>query len=180
MSSERVDRVLDLARSRPPTLAAGRLICIDGPAGAGKTTLAAELSARASAPVVHMDELYDGWDGLPLVDAQLETLLRPLAEGDPGSYRRYDWHLGAFAETVWVPPADLLLIEGVGSGSSTFEDLVTVLVWADAPHDLRKRRGIERDGESFAPYWDAWARAEDEVFARERTRDRADLVIETS
>ena len=178
MSSDQADRILGLARSRPPTLGPGRLICVDGPAGSGKTTLAAGLAARASAPVVHMDDLYPGWDGLPLVDAQLESLLRPLAEGEPGSYRRYDWHLAEFAETVTVPPADLLVVEGVGSGSSKVADVVTVLVWVEAPHDLRMRRGIDRDGEAFAPYWEAWARAEDEVFARERTRDRADLIMD--
>ena len=32
--------VLDLARSRPTSLGSGRLVCVDGPAGSGKTTLA--------------------------------------------------------------------------------------------------------------------------------------------
>ncbi len=36
-----------------------------------------------------MDDLYDGWSGLPRVDAQVATLLRPLAEGRPGRYRHY-------------------------------------------------------------------------------------------
>ena len=70
------------------------------------------------------------------------------------------------------------MIEGVGSGSTTIEDLVTVLAWVEAPSDLRMQRGIERDGEAFAPYWEAWARAESELFERERTRDRADLVVD--
>lgn len=163
----------------PPTLGPGRLVCVDGPACSGKTTFAAVLSARTGAPVVHMDDLYPGWEGLPEVDAQLETMLRPLAVGEHGSYRRYDWHLGRFAETVAVPPADLLVIEGVGSGSITIEDLVTVLAWVEAPSDLRMRRGIERDGDDFAPHWEAWARAETEHFEQHRTRDRADLVVDT-
>ena len=37
--------VLSLARSRPPTLGSGRLICVDGPAGSGKTTLAEEVAS---------------------------------------------------------------------------------------------------------------------------------------
>ncbi|HET7069701.1 MAG TPA: 4-amino-4-deoxy-L-arabinose transferase, partial [Nocardioides sp.] len=86
------ERVLGLARSRQPTLGEGRLLCVDGPAGSGKTTLAAEVASLAGgAAVIHMDDLFEGWRGLAQVDDQLGTLLRPLAEGFPGSYRRWDW-----------------------------------------------------------------------------------------
>lgn len=171
--------LLALALARPATLGGGRLVCIDGPAGSGKTTLAGEVAALSGATVVHMDDLYDGWDGLPRVDEQLATLLLPLAEARPGRYCRYDWHAHAYAGTVTVPPAPLLVVEGVGSGASAYDRLRTVLAWVDAPYALRRTRGIARDGEAFAPHWDAWARAETELFTRERTRERADLLIDT-
>ena len=42
------------------------LFAIDGPAGAGKTTYAAtleaELSLKGTVKVIHMDDLYNGWD----------------------------------------------------------------------------------------------------------------------
>jgi len=177
--SDPAEQVLALALSRPATLGHGRLICVDGPAGSGKTTLATAMVALTGVPVVHMDDLYEGWDGLPSIDAQLGSLLEPLADGMPGSYRRYDWHAGAFAETVTVPPTDLLVLEGVGSGASAYASLQTALVWVEAPHDVRMRRGIERDGDAFAPYWEAWARGERELFTRERTRERADLLFST-
>lgn len=169
--------VLALVEARPPTLGSGRLLCIDGPAGSGKTTLAAHVAALTQARVVHMDDLYEGWDGLPTVDAQLESLLRPLAEDRAGTYRRYDWHQATWAETVTVAPESLLVLEGVGSGSTTFS---TVLVWVEAAYDVRMARGIERDGDAFAPHWEAWAVAEQEHFDRCRTRERADLVVATS
>jgi hypothetical protein len=56
---------------------------------------------------------------------------------------------------------------------------VTALVWVEAARDVRMRRGLERDGEAFAPYWEAWAVAEQEHFARHRTRGRADLIVST-
>jgi uridine kinase len=168
---------LRLALARPPTLGDGRLVCIDGPSGSGKTTLATAVGAGAT--IVHMDDLYEGWDGLPTVGAQLESLLRPLAAGEPGRYRRYDWHRGELAETVTVAPTPLLVLEGVGSGSLEVADLTTVLVWVEAPLDIRMRRGLDRDGESFAPYWEAWAPAEQEHFAWHRTQARADLVVTT-
>ena len=169
------EATLELVRSRPPTLGAGRLVAVDGPSGSGKTTLADALTDGLGAPVVRMDEMIEGWSGLRTVDAQLEGLLRPLAAGAPGSYRRYDWHRGEYAETVTVPPAPLLVLEGVGAGSLVVADLVTVLVWIEADRDVRMARGIARDGESFAPYWEAWATEEADHFARHRTRERADL-----
>ncbi|MET0999022.1 MAG: 4-amino-4-deoxy-L-arabinose transferase, partial [Marmoricola sp.] len=138
MSPSPPESVLRLALGREPTLGAGRLICIDGPAGSGKTTLAAAVSASAidDVHVVHMDDLFPGWSGLAEVDAQLADLLLPLAEDRPGAYRRYDWVAGEFAETVTVDPTPLLVIEGVGSGAARFAELVTVLVWVEAPYDL--------------------------------------------
>ena len=115
--------LLALALDRPPTLGSGRLVCLDGPAGSGKTTWAAGIADLApDAQVVHMDDLYAGWSGLPEVDAQLDGLLLPLAEGRPGCYRRYDWLAGEFAEGVVVDPVPLLVLEGVGSGASRFAD----------------------------------------------------------
>jgi hypothetical protein len=173
------ERVLELARSRPPTLGEGRLICVDGPAGSGKTTLAAEIASLAGgAAVVHMDDLFEGWRGLVRIDSQLGTLLRPLAEGFSGSYRRWDWPGNAWAETVLVPPARLLVLEGVGSGSGAFADVVTVLAWVEVPIELRRARGLQRDGDAVAEHWRQWGLDEQALFERERTRDRADLILD--
>jgi uridine kinase len=171
--------VLDLALSRAPSLGSSRLVCVDGPAGAGKTTLARELADLATGGrLVHMDDLYDGWTGLATVTRQLATLIRPLELGRPGMYRRYDWHAGEFAETVVVEPPSLLVLEGVGSGSTELATVTTVLVWVTAPRSLRRARGLARDGEAMAPQWDAWMRQEDEHFAAQRTEERADVVVD--
>ncbi len=172
------ERVLTLARSREPTLALGRLICVDGPAGSGKTTLADELAELSGARVLHTDDMFEGWSGLPRITTQLETLLPPLAAGRTGSYRHWDWFEGAWAETVLVPPAPLLVLEGVGSGAAAYADLVTVLAWVEAPADLRRSRGLARGGVGVAEHWGQWAIDEQELFAREGTRERADVVLD--
>jgi uridine kinase len=170
--------VLALARSRPATLGAGRLVCVDGPSGSGKTTLALGLAELdADVRVVHMDALYDGWGGLPRVDAQLTTLLTPLAAGRPGRYRRYDWHAGAYAEDVRVPPSPLLVLEGVGSYSPALDSLVTLLVWVEAPKSERLARALDRDGAAYEPELRQWAVDERAHFARTGARERADLVV---
>jgi uridine kinase len=173
--------VAALALARQPTLGDGRLVCVDGPAGAGKTTLATAVAAlHPHAALVHLDDLYEGWDGLPRLTVQLDGLLRPLADRRTGSYRRYDWEEGRFAETRWVAPAPVLVLEGVGAGSLDHADLITVLVWVEAPYDVRMARGLARDGEAFAPHWKRWAAGEVEYFRRHDTRGRADLILTTA
>jgi uridine kinase len=167
------------ALGRPPTLGAGRMVCVDGPAGSGKTTLAADVAALTAAPVVHLDDLYPGWDGLFAVDRAVLDLLRPLAEGRTGRYRRWDWYAGAYAETRDVEPGPLLVLEGVGAGNRAWADLVTTLVWVEAPPEMRRARALERDGDGLLEHWAGWTRDERRLFAEQDTRARADLVVET-
>lgn len=169
---------LAVAHARPATLGAGRLVCVDGPAGSGKTTLAAQIATLAGdATVVHMDDLYPGWDGLEAVAEPVLGLLAPLAEDRPGRYRRWDWLAGRRAEEHVVEPAPLLVLEGVASGNLAWARWSTALVWVETAAETRLARGLARDGEEVRPRWVRWMNEEQVVFARERTRERADLVV---
>jgi uridine kinase len=112
------------------------------------------------------------------VDKQLQRLLLPLSRNRPGSYRRWDWYADRWAEVVVIPPAPLLVLEGVGSGSRAAAALITVLAWVEAPADLRLERGLARDGVHLDEHLAAWSVAEETHFALEGTRERADLVID--
>ena len=167
------------ARDHPPRLGSGRLVCIDGPAGSGKSTLARQVAELTGAPVVRMDDLYPGWEGLLDVDLEVQGLLLPLSAGQPGSYRRFDWAADQYAETHVVEPAPLLVLEGVGAGNRAWRHLVTTLVWVEADDALRLARGLARDGEDQRAHWQLWMRDEARLFAQEGTRAAADLVFGT-
>ena len=180
------ERVLRHALAAPARLAGGRLVCIDGPAGSGKTTLAAVVAGLAagrvdSVTVLHMDDLYQGWDGLGDVAARIrDGLLGPLASGGPGRYRRWDWVAGAWAEEHLVGPCALLVLEGVGSGSRELRRYLSTLVWVEAPQAERLSRGLARDGEAMRGHWQRWLASEAAHFARHGTREAADLVVDGS
>jgi uridine kinase len=176
VAAEAVARVTAAA----PTLGPGRLVCVDGPAGSGKTTLAGAIAdVVPDSQVVHCDELLQGWRGLPGLAATVEAMLRPLAAGDAGTWRRWDWAADGWAEHHDVRPGGLLVLEGVGCWSPDIADLVGLLVWVEAESEARLARGIARDGEHMRPHWVQWRLDEDELFARFGTRSRADLVVDT-
>ena len=143
------------------------VVIIDGRSGSGKTSLAASLAPLMGAETLHMDDLYEGWQGLLAAPA---TLVRAL---EAGRYRRYDWHLGAFAETRELDRDAPLIIEGCGSLTRETLDAAAVFggqvlsIWLECPLDVRKSRAIARDGNAFEPYWEDWASQEAEHIRRE-------------
>ncbi len=182
MPSERMPdrwaaRVLAHARSVEPTLGTGRLICVDGLTGAGKTTLAAELSSLTGGVVVHSDDLLHGWAGLPGLGGTIDNLLRPLAVGRPTSWRRWDWPTDEWAETRPLAPSPWLIIDGVGAGAAAYDDLITTLVWVEADRGVRLERSLRRDGSGVRDHLVRWLDDESALHARERTRERADIVL---
>jgi uridine kinase len=150
---------------------------VDGPSAAGKSTFASGLGrALGDAPVVRSDDFPVPWDGDPLVwwPPLTALVLEPLSSGRAGRFRRYDWHRGVYAEEVEIPVVPVLIIDGVGSARA--EAPAAFRIWVEAAHDVRRRRAAER-GDDLAA-WDRWAEAETKLFTADRTRERADLVID--
>jgi len=163
-------------RAAEPSLGAVRVVAVDGPSAAGKSTYAAGLSAAlGGAPVVCSDDFPVPWDGDPLAwwPPLTAQVLEPLRHGHSGRFRRYDWRRAAYAEEIEVPAGPFLLIEGVGAARERAP--VALRIWVDAPLGLRRRRAAGR-GDDLAA-WDRWAGIESAHFTADRTRDRADLVI---
>jgi hypothetical protein len=180
--NEPVTEVAALVLAGPARLGAVRLVVVDGAAGSGKTTYAAALSAALDgAPVVHMDDLYEGWAGalVPDVWARLEAqVLAPLRDGRAARYQVYDWAADEFGEWVDIPSHPALVLEGCGSAAAPVDPWATLRVWVEVPAELRLARGMTRDGPEMRALWLRFQETEDAHFARDRTRDRADLVVD--
>jgi len=165
-----------------PRCGSTRLVCIDGPAGSGKTTLAGCVAAAlGGAPVVHMDDLYEGWAqelGHPLAARVEAWLLVGWEAGLPGMHPRFDWALGRYAEWVTVPAAPVVVLEGCASGSALIRRRASLVVWVQAPAGLRLQRGVERDGPALRMQWRDWQSHEEVHFTADGTRSAADVVVD--
>jgi uridine kinase len=177
-----VSKVAALERTRllegPARAGKTRVIAIDGRSGAGKSSLAALLGDELGAPVVALEDLYGGWDGLERgIDLLVAKVLEPLRAGKAARVPRYDWVAREWG-TPWVlEPPEVLIVEGVGAGARRAAAYASMLIWIEEPAPVRKKRALDRDGATFIPYWDMWAAQEEAMLAREHTTERADLVI---
>ena len=174
-------RPVDRVHQARPRLGRTRLVCVDGPAGSGKTTWAAGLAAALGpgTAVLHMDDLYAGWTPTGAFARLAAGVLRPLAEGRSGTYHRYDWAAGRFFPVVTpVPVPEVLVVEGCGSCPRAVDPWAVLRVWVEAPPDLRLVRGLARDGVSNEEHWRRWQAREPALFAAERTRERADVLVD--
>lgn len=189
-------------RSQQARCGSTRVILIDGPAGAGKTTLAnclvEELGGAASpgagivapsiapdvrAQVLHGDDMYEGWEGLAtLNDVLCGQVLEPLARGEVASFRAWDWVHGRRGHKIVVPPRPFLIIEGVDVANARAQRHAAAVLWVEAPLEARLARARERDGhmEGWQQTWRDFEQEADAAFAASGARERAAFVIDGS
>jgi uridine kinase len=178
-----VPGLVERVEATAPRLGRTRLVCIDGPAGSGKTTLAGRLGAALGpgTTVLHMDDLYAGWTLTGAFARLASGVLAPLAEGRPGAYHRFDWITARFEDApTAVPVADVLIVEGCGSCPRAVDPWTALRVWVEAPRPVRLARGLARDGAALEGHWRRWQDMEAAAFAAEDTRARADVLVEAT
>ncbi|GAB3672500.1 hypothetical protein GCM10027589_42010 [Actinocorallia lasiicapitis] len=157
-----------------PSLGRIRLIAVDGPSAAGKSTYARILAERIGAPLIGSDEFPVPWDGPPLAWwPRIAPLLDALARGETAVYRPYDWRSATLGPPKKVPVTDFLILEGVGAAWSGCP--AAYRIWVDAPYELRRARALERDGAELLPQWEAWTAREAKHFAADPARP--DLIV---
>lgn len=160
------------------------IIGIDGRSGSGKTRLSELLEQSLSAEgigvrVLNLDSIYPGWDGLEEGTKTWQKISRNLCKGKPANYREWDWHADAPGPKHTINPTQetVIICEGVGAITGTCDVRIVV----KAPDELRYRRAIDRDGETYRPHWERWAAQEEALFATySATYAQADLIYRTA
>lgn len=185
MASPFVDTFSALGRAvlaRPARLGTVRLVAVDGPSGAGKTTFAGRLARalQGASAIVPTDAFLDGWaEPMSVWPALRSDVLDPLAAGRPGAYHAYDWtsrRFGAVAIPVVVPT--VLILEGVTSACAAVRAELSLAVFVTGDAAVRTGRTLARDGANIEAALRNWQAAETMYFEAERTADVADVVVD--
>lgn len=163
------------------------VVAVDGRSASGKTTLGARLAgAVRSSAVVSIDDI--AWhepmyEWGPLLR---EHVLAPLHRGLAVDYRPAAWASHGRPGRIAVPAdLDLVVIEGTGASHREHADLIDCTIWVQSDFAEAERRGIERDvaqgvngdREAATAFWHEWMAHELRFFDRQRTWERADVVV---
>lgn len=175
-----------------PLAGRGGIVAVDGRCAGGKTTLAAWLAARFSCTVLHMDDFF-----LPFalrtrtrmqtpggnVDSArfLHEVLRPLAEGRPGSLRTFDCASGNFAAPVPVLPVGLTVVEGSYAMHPSLSPYYAGGVFLTCSPEAQLRRLAARETPArLLRFRDEWIPLEERYFTAFFIESRCVLTLDTT
>jgi energy-coupling factor transporter ATP-binding protein EcfA2 len=171
------NKIVTTTLAAPPKLGGVRLVAVDGPTGAGKSTLANRLKAAFPAATLISTDDFATWDDPVAWWPRLEEgVLNPLEHGNPGLYQRMEWTDGtpALGEWVTVEVPEVLILEGLSAGRRAVHNRLSCLVWVDfADASARLERSVARDGETSRTHLARWQRFEAGWFQVDRPADRA-------
>ena len=160
------------------------IVLIDGRAGSGKSTFAESLQQQLfrdgeSAPrVIHMDNIFEGWDGLALgSDYLVRFILQPLSRRETASWQDWSWVKNQRSSWREFSGGTPLIVEGCGSLTERSKEHADISIWLEASEETRRARWIQR--ERHLDKFDFWAAQELDFYAREKSQSLADLVIKT-
>ena len=151
LAGERASSSFDEKSAKPGV----PVVTIDGYSGSGKSTLAAALARLVNGwQVLHLDDWYPGWDGLEAGADIARRIAADLRGGRASSYEAWDWENGTTGATIRVP-----LVPTIIEGCGAIEAEADLVIWiADPGEDERRSRALARDGQTYAPHWQRWAR----------------------
>jgi len=159
------------------------LLAIDGPAGAGKTTLAAKLEAEYSVHstvrIIHMDDLYNGWDdalGQSLTDT-LQAITDAYLSGNTCTIKIFNWHVMKFDREELIVPTDYLILEGVGAAQKVVRDAGAITYWLDIDAETGLKRVLARDGAHIEKEMRQWQIQQSIHFAKDQTRENCEFKL---
>ncbi|MFF1699096.1 uridine kinase [Streptomyces sp. NPDC058257] len=163
----------------PPSCGPVRLVAVDGHAGSGKSTFADRLAeALGGAPVLRLDDIASHDELFGWTDRMRQQVILPLSRGETARYETYDWHARRFGPTTRaLPPAPVVLVEGVGAGRRALRPFLARLLWMELPREEAWGRGRHRDGAVQSDFWDGWEPAERRHFAEDPSRPFAQSLV---
>lgn len=166
------------------------VVAIEGGSASGKSTLGTLLERIYDCNLFHMDDFFLRPEQRTAerlaepggnVDRErfYEEILRPLTQGQPVQYRRYDCHTQTVQAPVSIAPKALSIVEGAYSLHPALADCYDLSAFLQISPELQRARILKRNSPEFAErFFSAWIPLELTYFEAANTMERCDLILE--
>lgn len=166
------------------------LIAIEGFGGSGKSTLAEKLKQLLpNAEVVKIDAFIlkqpaqnaEPWEQVFDRKRLERQVLEPASHDQNVSYQRLDWAKNTLSPSIKLPKADYLIVDGISSYHPDIEHYYDFKIWVNAPIEVAKQRGQQRDSDNEnAVLWDKWAQCDLGYQEKYHPEQKADFIVDNS
>jgi len=165
------------------------VLVLDGPCGAGKTTLANALSRKLPCRIIHTDDFFlqphqrtetrlQEPGGNLDRERFLEEVLLPLREGKSFSYRPFDCGRQAFSQPVFIGKEPLIVVEGTYSLHPDFGRYYDLSVFLSVGPLVQMQRIMKRSPQLYSRFLTQWIPMEERYFDTFQIREKCDLVLD--
>jgi uridine kinase len=179
-----ISELVELIQSSSIKCGETKVVCIDGPAGSGKTTLANSLSKYLdNCPIVHMDEIYEGWEealSQKTTNDLYQWIIEPLLKKQLIEFFKFDWTISKRNKKVVIRSHSYLIIEGVGSSVKKVSEHASLKIWIVVNQSLGIERVLKRDGQQIKDQMKNWQIQELNYFNENKTRENSNIWIDGS
>ncbi len=187
-SSKLVEQIMQLPK--PKVELPVTVIAVDGRGGSGKTTFANQLAKHIGAQIVHTDDFANWENKFNWTDEFISRIIEPIQNGTERlTYPRSRWAINKPRGPIVnqrVKP--ILVIEGVGATRSELRDFISYAIFFDATLERCYQGRIERErANPYYPHltemqkmqkWHTWVDEENIFFAKERPKEKADVILD--
>lgn len=166
------------------------ILAIDGRACSGKTTIAACMSEKLSAPVIHMDdfflppelrttERYSQPGGNIHYERFIAEVLPSLYTHQSFSYRKFDCSILDYSGSISIPESPIVIVEGSYSLHPAIDLACNVSVFLDISDECQRQRILRRNGaKAMKSFENIWIPLENRYFSAFGIRERSEHVID--
>jgi uridine kinase len=168
-----------------------RVIGISGFGGAGKSTLAHQLSTALNCSVVGVDDFqkpgafdtdFSLWEIMDYSRLEKEVLIPFMQKSSLIRYGKFNAKEEVVEDCIEIKNQDTLIIEGVGLFRPELMQYFSYTIWIDIPLEEAISRGKKRDREEYQnpndECWDGtWKKNDLEYYAVFEPDKKADIVI---
>jgi len=183
INNQTINELLNFINFSEKYCGVAKIISIDGPSGSGKTTLAENISKLLSkCEVVHMDEIYSGWDEKldeSLFNKLQSWIIKPIQNNELIEYKAYDWFKNKRIKKRNMKNYEHIIIEGVGSCNLKTNLNFCTKIWVEGDPKLTLERVLKRDGYQIKEEMKVWKEKEARYFEENEVKKQADFWLYT-